>query len=98
MVDRLGHQDFGPNYVFVTLDVYFFFIYIYISSVCPVLRVRRRRRRSLSVRPVVRPVVVVFPLSVRPVVRPVVVVRPARPPPLGLTGMDYSRNAYQDIS
>ena len=29
----------------------------------------RRRRRTLSVRPVVRPVVVVRPLSVRPVVR-----------------------------
>ena len=78
-----------PNVVFETLeliyDVYIYHIYIYIytsyiyiSSVRPSCRVRPVVAFVVlcpSVRPVVRPVVVVRPLSIRP--RPsVVVVRP----------------------
>ena len=60
LVETLGHHNIGPNIIFETLELYISFIRLVVSVTS-----------SLRVRPVVA--VVVLCLSVRPVVRPVVV-------------------------
>ena len=63
-------NNFRTNYFFVILGILKGLRPSRRVPSCPVVPRRRRRRRPLSVRPVVRPVVVVRPLSVRPSRRP----------------------------